>query len=480
MDKLLIERNTNKIKLLKETFLDWALRVHVDCFVKIFKYENRPFVQLIWVCILLVSSCLTFFIINQRVQSYLEFGVTSQISVVYETPTEFPAVTFCDINAFTTLVAQNTMVNVFVNNNLTIRNRADSVTLTHLAQMLTSDPAFGDENRKLMGLNMSQMVYCIYNSKDCTADLHWYWSYDYGNCFQFNVGLNSHNQKIAVEKSSLEDLNNRLIIQIFPLKNDNFILNGNDFGMVAFIHNSSFKPTSSDGVFLKAGVSNYISVKRTFLSNPPKPYTDCVDLASYSSDLYDFILGSNQTYRQKDCFDLCKQTSIIDACGCYFTGFANPRSRAIRACSSIDDLDCITNKLNYFDSISCASLFCPLECETIVYDTSLSHILTPTYLQYYLYTQHIEPMGYVLGPPYNFTYEEYRNHFLRFYVFYPTLEYTKFEVTPCLYLADLLASIGGSMGLIVSLSFFTLFELIELIILIVHGLFFKYTNKVGH
>ena len=107
--------------------------------------------------------------------------------------------------------------------------------------------------------------------------------------FNLTLAKMSQIKKIAIQTASLEDVQNGLLIDIFPLTRNNNMLIGTDFGMIVFIHNSSFRPTSSDGVFLKAGVSNYISVKRTFLRNPPKPYTDCTDLTSYSSELFDFI-----------------------------------------------------------------------------------------------------------------------------------------------------------------------------------------------
>ena len=80
-----------------------------------------------------------------------------------------------------------------------------------LGKMMTSDPSYGDEKRKLLGLNIAQInafslqsiiyPYCLYNNKDCSSDLHWYWHYDYGNCFQFNVGLNFSDSPIDLKMS---------------------------------------------------------------------------------------------------------------------------------------------------------------------------------------------------------------------------------------------------------------------------------------
>ena len=133
----------------------------VDCFVKIFKYENKPFVQFIWICILVASSCLTFFF--HKPKHSIIFGMRSNES------------------------------NIGCLWNTRRVSSSDRV-------WYKIDPALGDEYRKLMGLNINQMVY---NSIDCTSSLHWYWSYDYGNCFQFNVGQNVSNQKNRYSNSQL-------------------------------------------------------------------------------------------------------------------------------------------------------------------------------------------------------------------------------------------------------------------------------------
>ena len=467
-NKVLVDELKPKGEILKNTFLEWAMRANVDCFVKIFDYyENSLFTKLVWTLILLASSCLSFWLVRQNILSYLTYGVTSQISEVYEIPTEFPAVTLCDRNAFTTSHAStyfNDLSNQYLSDPSYHNNFPDTFAL---AQMLTSDPSFGDQNRKLMGLNIDQIYTCTFNNVDCKNDLHWYWSYDFGNCFQFNVGLNLTNQNIGKKRSYIEGPNNGLQIEISPFSFENVWLSFSEFGMIAFIHNSSFKPRLSDGVLLMPSEANYIEVKRTFLSNPPKPYTDCVDLASYSSDLYDFILESNQTYRQKDCFDLCKQTSIIDACGCYYLGFANPSSNEIRPCLNLIEFQCYTRKLVQFDSIPCASNFCPLECDSIQYLSLLSSSTKPSLIQYYDY------IALSNNDVNNLPYELFRTEFLRLNVFYSSLTYTQLVDSPTLLLTDLFGNIGGSLSLIVSLSFFTLFELAEFFVLLLHALTIK-------
>ena len=79
-------------------------------------------------------------------------------------------------------------------------------------------------------------------------------------------------------------------------------------------------------------------------------------------------------------------------------------------------------------------------------------------------------------PLINFTrisFEEFRRYFVSFNVFYPSLSYTSFKTEPAMTFAGLLANLGGSLGLIVSMSVFTVFEVMELFFLIMHVLLFK-------
>ena len=83
---------------------------------------------------------------------------------------------------------------------LSITNRIDFINnltktlcfldCSEIAPMVASVPSFGDENRKLLGLSQPQyQFFCLFNNIVCAFDLHWYWSYNFDNCCQFNVGL---------------------------------------------------------------------------------------------------------------------------------------------------------------------------------------------------------------------------------------------------------------------------------------------------
>ena len=204
------ERKKSMQSILRETFLEFSKRSNVDGYVKIFEYDN-VFVKLFWILVLLTSLSVTAWMVNGTVQAYLQYGVTSQIGVVYELPTEFPAVTICDANQFNSKQSENFMYPIYTNNKI----GSDWTNLYTLSKMAASDPNYNDSNRKQLGFNIGEYkLTCKFNETDCVGDLHWYWDYDYGNCYQFNMGLNANNSLVSLKQTYGEGPQNGLNISL--------------------------------------------------------------------------------------------------------------------------------------------------------------------------------------------------------------------------------------------------------------------------
>ena len=141
--------------------------------------------------------------------------------------------------------------------------------------------------------------------------------YDYGDCFQFKSGLNYSNQKIYLIKSSRLDKDYGLILQfhfhdsyVLDIGNSTFGFIIHDF--VVLVHNStSIISSCTKLTYIKAKKKLAMYFQRILISKQPFPYSSCIDLSSYSSVLYDYILHLNYSYRQIDCLDLCIQQKII-------------------------------------------------------------------------------------------------------------------------------------------------------------------------
>ena len=454
-----------RIKNLREVFLNWSLTVDINGYNKIFHYREKSiWIKLLWIAILLASTGLTFCIIGLSIVAYLKYDVVTQTNLVYEIPTKFPAVTFCNVDPFTTKESQDLFELISNQRQIPINNNSINPEIMNLAKIYAANPEYGDDNRHNLGLKKELVYNCLYNSYNCSEDLAWYYLYEYGSCFQF---LNKN-------LTSMSGTNYGLELSIGPLINYNKYLTIYENGLVVFVHDQSVKPSPSDKIFIKAGEMSLISVDRTFHKKTPFPYSDCIDLTAYKSNLYDFIVNSNQVYRQEDCFDLCIQQKIIDTCQCYFTGY--PRlNDFIGPCLNSTEYNCLTIQIFSYSVEECSQKFCPLECDSIENDVAWSSLSYASLKEYNMLDRNLI-VSYEQALNQNLTYELYKSLYLGIRVYYPTLQYTTISESPKTSIVDLLTQIGGSLGLFVSFSVFTLFELFELLVLVFYYLILKNRN----
>jgi len=124
----------------------------------------------------------------------------------------------------------------------------------------------------------------------------------------------------------------------------------------------------------------------------------------------------------------------------------------VEPCLTLAQYDCADSEVNTFDIISssCVSQQCPLECDSVHY--ALKNSVGSTRSQPYL---------------------EGAQQFTSMVVYYSSLEYTQITETPQTTLVNLLSQVGGSLGMFVSFSVFTLFEVIEGFVLLVFALIFN-------
>ena len=164
---------------------------------------------------------------------------------------------------------------------------------------------------------------------------------------------------------------------------------------------------------------------------------------------------------------------IIDNCGCYYTRYVNLNSK-VRACLNLSQLECIYEQERDFigDEISECKKVCPLECESVKYDLQVTNLIFPSKQMYnlmnkseYLFEE-IEK-----GTTFDMSSDDY----IYLNIFYPYLEYTLLTESPKTQPVDLIASVGGSLGLFIGLSVFNVFEVLEVFYLAFYIFFFKKT-----
>jgi hypothetical protein len=141
-------------------------------------------------------------LVIKNLLEYFEYQVITQIKIVHEIPTEFPTVTICDANPFSTKEAEHLIRNVTLseygsdieNYSYTQFDR-NSSNITELMRMHFT--RLSEDQKQALGLRKSQIWRCIYDKKTCntTVDLLWYFNFRWGNCYQFNLGKNGEIKK---------------------------------------------------------------------------------------------------------------------------------------------------------------------------------------------------------------------------------------------------------------------------------------------
>ena len=472
----------NKSSLAKQTLIEWSLASTFHCYPKIYQYQNKV-AKLMWFTFFIGFSGLTSYLVMKGFLEYLDYEVVSKIEVVNEAEVEFPAVTICSMSDFTTKQGENFMQLMWTKyagrdiTHMTSDEIISHIRLVNIqAKYEVSLAHYNDSFRQQLGFNLSSIQSCMISLRPCnmSSDFRSYYSFSHGNCIQFNSGINSDGLEVPVKTTTFQGETNGLILNIDPLFNENRIFPMRQIkGLRVFIHNKSLTPSFYDSsILVKSDTQTNIGVKRTFSSNLPRPYSDCEDLnrldESETSDLYKLTMQINrQSYRQLDCFGLCVQKYFSDNCQCFFPGNSRIDS-TMKLCINKTQQECfnkyndkLTVNINEFKK-RCADL-CPLECHSVAYDMEVSSldyadkdffkllVQNKTTLDYYTRLFNETP-----------TFELYKESRLSLYIFYNTLQRTHISQAAKTSSIDLISNMGGTIGIFLGMSIFSLIECVEI------------------
>ena len=480
-----------KTTKIQETFLSWSQSVTYHCFPKIFKENTHVALRLLWSFIFFSFAGLTFFVLINNVLAYFQYNSNTSFQLINERPALFPTITICDSNAFTTKFAQSLIENLSLSQygkNISNMFKMDysNFAMNNLSRMVKShvnDPKFGDEMRKRLGFNLSQiMLNCTFNQNQCdfNRDFNWIFHFEYGNCFQYNVGLNMSNQSVDLKSVSFGSKYCGLSFKIGPLINENSFPLTPSKGLIVYIHNQTETPNFySNSLSVEPGKETSIMIDRKIGFSLPSPYSECVDLSNgYDSEFYQILTkyGTKKShYRQFDCFCLCiTQKPIEDECGCYFT--AIHRFRLSIPCTNSTQLECLGKKLTFITNNlqlfvgECAETVCPLECDSYEYNTQVTSLDYPSMEFYELLEINETQSKYNIDLS---TYDLYRQYFYSLNFYYASTIYTYVSESPQMTLVGLLSALGGSLGMFVGLSVFSLLEVFEVLFRLIWIIFEK-------
>ncbi|RNA11071.1 acid-sensing ion channel 5, partial [Brachionus plicatilis] len=415
--------------------------------------------------------------IFMSLKTYFSYPFSTSVSIYETNLDDFHAITFCNINSFNT---SNENTAYVLNKTLSENN------LTLEINPSKESPAINEVQRsyKLLAANVLNELFlktrtnsitatstledlvfsCYFNGQKCDSrDFQRIFLFGYNQCFTFNKKLNS---STVIKKTSKTGPKSGLMLEIFtghPGQQDLFV---EKRGLYLAVHNNSAYPAINfEGIKLPVGTSAEIGIKRTFYRKLSEPFSKCrkdtFTVLSDDSEVYNRTVKSG-VYTRKNCFEICLLFKyIIPKCNC-----SDPRIQTnvlnFKFCTTFKEIDCIESVRKHFDSedlsLTCDKE-CPVSCDTMEYTYQQSFADYPT--QYYY--EIIKKQDNLKNKFKNSTFDSLKQSTLMVNVFYQELSSTFVEETRLIRPFDLVASVGGLLGLFLGCSVLTLMEPIAFI-----------------
>ena len=487
---------TNWLKI-KNTLHDVVLSSTSHGLPNIFK-SKRILLKIIWTLFFLISLGYCSFSIIKTINSYFNWEYLTKIEDFRENPTEFPAITVCNLNKYGNEFAKN-VSNIFYPS---LQYNSKFKTISELFLSLKySDINFqnsiDDENIKNMKLPLEDFViHCMIGFQTCNVNnFEWFYDKFYGNCFTFNNGRNSNGENYSVYNITNSGISYGLQLLLFlgnQLDIPEFVQSS---GVHVIVHNRSVSPNSFEGIDISNGEQTNIIVSRIFENKLENPYNDCkLNLNSpdaFHSDIFRAFFKLRKYYSQENCFDACLQEEINSKCNCFSPQF--PRIYNLKPCKTQTELDCLKNVLNNAITqglYNKCSPYCPQECNSIIYSLSTSHSFFPNPKFSDFLTSHpaiqakfrnsknfLNNTSLVENNSIYIDKDEFGKSVAMININYQDLKYTMISQIPNMSFEDLLSNLGGQLGLFIGISFLSFVEIFDALVQIIFILLDKSTNN---
>lgn len=435
-------------------------------------------------CIFFTLTASSYFVIS-NVLNYFKYEVTTMSRHVFEMPTTFPKITFCNFNQFTTEfgleflkeIDQNSSfpLSVFNRNQTNGLNQVDKRQLYENLNTLASAKMLENKTLKKFQKKFTHslddiLLGCLFNNQVCTVnDFVTDVDLFFGKCFSFNAPSNA-----SLKKTSIAGPLNGLTIDLY-LNFHEDLTEFNSFtgglgGLIRIENNSYQSDHDYDGLYIETGKSYSISVHRQFESNLPRPYSNCEienekpRSGLKNSDLYKMILNSPYQYTQAFCLKQCSQMIVVNKCNC-----SNPFYLSLigaRTCEYKSEIDCSQRVFSNRSILQAECIDkCPLECNSTNYRTTMSslQLLGDLYVGYLKENKRLTA-DFVTKP---INSQTARESVTRLNIFYESLSYEISREQAKLEIVDLLSNIGGTLSLFLGISLLSFCELVEVIIEII-------------
>jgi len=448
---------------------------------KIVKAKRMP-IKIMWTICFIISSGFCAYSVIGSLANYLRFDVVSLTRVIYEPFSEFPKIMLCNRNN----LKWDILNEIVKEGNLSFVDQLDLLNMSSLDMKLefTRKKIYAFISKNIKGyknvsVQMSDMlISCRHGSHACNSS-HFtlFFHFTHGSCYFLysNIYKNPNIKPVYTFRAGFQ---NSLQIELFIGEPNHLDILSSSNVFQLFLLNSSDFFNKLDFVNLSPGFEYNIGIHRTLIEQIPKPYSSCEveesNLDSFDSIFIKIFRDLNLNYRQMDCVDLCYQIRSENYCNCT-DNILDFRYNS-KLCREDHELKCIMHfyydiftQDNYIDKYCIPH--CPLECKSIQLSTTVSLSKYPNE-NYFELLKNDRKIKETVFNSANWSY--IKSSILKVNINYESLSYNYIKENAVMSVVDLLAYIGGQMGLFLGISFLSFVEIVEIFIELIYIALKKY------
>ena len=427
----------------KAILRDFAETTSIYGFLQIVNSKNA-FQRLFW--IILVICCNIYLILNidMFIRSYELKTISNKLSLKQDTTPVFPVVVLCNVNIIRNdkiveLLNEIETINRMKGQNSTAKIDFEAITAIHMTI----------ENRIFEYGTMFDdfFISCkLFAAKNCKMENYWtkFWHPQYGTCFAFNDPFEQKGSQKQLVKVPNVGILGSLEVVLNISQNLYYHPLVHDAGAKLFIGTQgAFYDIQTKGYNLAPGFSHALSIrKKEIYRADPHQNKACVEDYSFR-----FPAQAPQyitKYNIEMCAYFCLATEVMESCNCtYFdTQHFYPNASICDDSSST----CLENiqDMYFRREIDCIKK-CQPPCQEKIYLTDLTSLEFPNLVSKNNY-----------GKP------DIDKNLMKISIFFNSINVEVWEEMVLYKWENLLADIGGQLGLLSGISVISCFELLVL------------------
>ncbi|ELT98709.1 hypothetical protein CAPTEDRAFT_191757 [Capitella teleta] len=415
--------------------------------------------RVVWFLLLLGFSVYFVYVASNRIIKYYSHPVGTRISIIDKRPTEFPAVTICNMNLLRMTYVQED--DFLMNVMLALKRDAQSA-------VDISDPEVRSKFDETY--NVGEVFQNgAHQPKDTVRACSWggekdvcylymsAYSTQMGHCFTFN----SHDY--VMQNGSL--VTSRIGIEgglqlTLNVQQEEYFYQDRKHeaaGFKVLIHHPSTWPLMSDlGIAISPGTETYLAVEAVAVERLAGDFGKRDPCISTKDPSFVNPLEFLDKYSKEGCFYNCLAKYVIHERGCKCRPW-NLHAKAFPDCTLTEYMQCVnraevdfTRNQTVLDSCKCANT-----CQEVYYRVSKSEALYPSDLAMKK-----------LAEKHGISETYFRKNIIELKIYFEALSYELIEEYEAYTMGDLQADIGGNLGLCLGASFLSLAEFGEILLLL--------------